>query len=181
MVLHFKSDHKNSEVFVSRISQKMVDDIKNGKLSLKKDKRSYNKSRSNSTIQTVCVFCEQEKNFPINYWVDHIRSHTGEFGNSCSVCNERVSFNNHCGRGTIKRDDFDLRNNNMYAYRCVDCNFVQTHFKNIERHLRVQHQVLNIDQTVKPYEKFILLPAYNRITEKKPDNPRGAQSQGMNS
>lgn len=170
MVPHFKSEHKGSEVYVSRISQKMVDSIKN-------DKRSFVKSSSSRSalLQTLCVFCEEDKNFPVHYWTDHIRSHTGEYGNYCSVCERRCSFNNHCGVTTTKIDSFDLRNNDMYAYRCIDCNFVQTHYKNMCNHLKDHHQRLQIDK--KDYKKFILLPAYDHISEH--HTPRGASRQGI--
>lgn len=72
MVSHFSTDHKGSEVFVARISPKMVDLVNNGKRSFKTEKRYHN-----STIHTMCVFCEDEKNFPPSYWVDHMRSHSG--------------------------------------------------------------------------------------------------------
>lgn len=171
MVSHFKSQHKKSEVFVSRISPKMVEYINN-------DKRSYVKSKTSRSrgLQTLCVFCEEEKNFPVHYWVDHQRSHTGEYGNYCSICNKRCSFNNHCGITTTKIDGFDLRINDMTAYRCVDCNFVQTRYKNIRNHLKDQHQRLHIGK--QDYKKFILLPAYNHITEQR--IPRGDPHPGIN-
>lgn len=91
MVSHFTADHKNSEVFVSRISPKMVD-LLNGKRSVKTDKlhRGGTRNRSENIIRTMCVFCEEEKNFPASYWNDHIRSHTGTVSHSrsfaCSDC-----------------------------------------------------------------------------------------------
>lgn len=101
----------------------------------------------------------------------------GEYGNCCRLCNKRVSFNNHCGLGTLKKDNFDLRTNDLYAYRCVECNFVQTRYKNIERHLTIQHQRLTVDK--KDYKKFMLMPAYQHITEGKLCNPRGERHHGM--
>lgn len=68
IVPHFKSQHKESEVFFSRISPKMVEYIKNGKRSFIQSSAS-----SNHSLQTLCVFCEEEKNFPVHYWTDHVR------------------------------------------------------------------------------------------------------------
>lgn len=179
MVSHFKTHHKNSEVFVSRISERMVDEIKNNKRSFVKCTKQWSHSQPDAALHTKCIFCEEDKSFPVHYWTDHIRSHTGEYGNYCSVCNQRCSFNNHCGITTIKKDDFDLRKNHMYAYRCIECNFVQTHYKNIEKHLKDQHQLITVDK--KHYGKFILLPAYNLIKVQKSDNPRGEPRQGIKS
>lgn len=78
MVSHFATHHKESEVFVSRISPKMVD-LVDGKRSIKTDNRSQGTTRPRwqDIIQTMCVFCEDVKIFHPNYWIDHIRSHTG--------------------------------------------------------------------------------------------------------
>lgn len=64
----------------------------------------------------------------------------------------------------------------MYAYRCNDCNFVQTHYKNIFKHLKDQHQRLDIGK--QDYEKIMLLPAFHRINEQR--IPRGDARQGEN-
>lgn len=163
MVAHIKSQHEKSEVFVSRISPKMVECIEN-------DQRSYIKCERKNIrqLQTLCIFCEEEKNFPVHYWTDHIRHHTGEYGNYCAICNQRCSFANHCGSTTIKIDSFDLRHNDMHAYRCVECNFVQTHQKNMRDHLANQHQVLQIGK--QNYHKFTILPAFNRLTKQPTTN-----------
>lgn len=162
MVHHFKSCHKQSEVFVSRISSEMAELVEKGQHSKCIVVKRENNGQT-LQLEMLCLFCEEVKNFPPPYWIDHIHSHTGEYGNYCQVCDQRCGFAIHCNVTTTKVDDFDLRTTNMDAYRCVECNFIQTHYTNMVKHLTVQHQYKDIKK--RHYQKFILLPTYYSVEE----------------
>lgn len=76
MVSHMKTNHDEYEVFVSRISQEMADKVIHGTVRAIK----HIKGKSLQYIKSLCLFCEEEKDFMPNYWNTHIRSHTGEYG-----------------------------------------------------------------------------------------------------
>lgn len=63
IVAHFKSYHKDSEVFPARISPPMAELVKNNQRSYIKDE---NWKKSQLHLQTLCLFCEEEKNFSVN-------------------------------------------------------------------------------------------------------------------
>lgn len=71
MVSHFKTQHPDTEVYFSRISPQMVDDIAQAKRSFVKFLKG-----SSQNLRAVCLFCEEQKDFSPHYWIDHIRSHT---------------------------------------------------------------------------------------------------------
>lgn len=75
IVAHYKRVHENSEVYVSRLSPKMTEKVRYGIYNLK---FITNAKPPKETIRANCFFCEEQKTFPVHYWFDHLRSHTGE-------------------------------------------------------------------------------------------------------
>lgn len=172
MVPHFISQHPNDEVFVSRISPQMVDYIAPENV----DHRTFIKFVKNHSVQlqTVCIFCETMKSFPADYWPDHYRSHTGEYANLCEVCDKICSTSNHCNVGTTRMDNFDLRTENMIAYRCNECNYVQTDQHNIRTHLEKQHDLYDAGE--RNFQVFTLLPRFCDLARQ--NDPNVEQIQG---
>lgn len=162
MVNHMKTQHPDSEVYVSRISPRMVDFIapenENERKFIKYVKHSY---AHDMLLQTMCIFCEDEKSFSSHYWIDHVRSHTGEYGNECGICGKICSFSSHCNFPTTKIDSFNLRDEHMMAYRCNECNYVQTIPENIRTHLANQHDLYDEDE--RNFQVFTLLPAFRSL------------------
>lgn len=60
---------------------------------------------------------------------------------------------------TVRADPFDLTLRDFEAYRCLDCNYVQTNLENMQKHLCVEHEFTNIDDINDRFESFTLLPA----------------------
>lgn len=155
MVSHFKTMHSNSEIFVSRISPQMVDQLDNSTLSYIKYAKQTGKY-----LQATCIFCEKERNFSGYYWTDHIRSHSGEYANVCILCQKSVCFNNHCGMNTDRKVVHDLFNDDLYAYLCTECNYVQLNEKNLLNHLERQH---NFSDFSSRYRQIKVLPSFNSL------------------
>lgn len=172
MVPHFKAQHPNDEVYVSRISPKMVEYIAPQNAHERTFAR-YSKNHS-AHLTCMCIFCEEMKSFSSHYYVDHMRSHTGEYNNLCIVCNHMCSSSNHCGLSTEKFDHFNLRHEDMRAYRCKLCNFVQINMENMDAHLEKHHGLFEaVDANT---EIIVLLPALNTVI--KQINPDEAPTQG---
>lgn len=164
MVNHMKTQHPNSEVFVSRISPRMVDFI----APENENERKFIKYVKHAELlHAMCIFCEDEKSFSPHYWIDHVRSHTGEYGNACELCGKICSFSSHCNVPTTKIDNFNLRDEHMIAYRCNECNYVQTIPENIRTHLANQHDLYDEDE--RNFQVFTLLPAFRSLP--KQNNP----------
>lgn len=155
MVPHFKTQHPDSEVYCSRISPQMVDDIE-------QEKRSMTKFLKGSVqnLRAICLFCEEQKDFSPYYWIDHIRSHTGEYGNRCIVCSKLCSFYTHCGMTTMRAEPFDLTVKDFEAFRCLECNYVQINEENMDKHLEQEHGFTDTDDR---YQQFILIPALRSL------------------
>lgn len=73
MVSHLKNVHDKHEVYISRLSPQMVENVRNGKILAIK----YIKNKSSQYLRSTCAFCEKTWDFMPHYWSDHIRSHTG--------------------------------------------------------------------------------------------------------
>lgn len=155
LVNHFKRDHPNSEVFCSRISPKMIEDTTNGKNVFTK----FFKGTA-QYLRAICIFCEEQKEFTPYYWIDHIRSHTGEYGNRCMVCSELCCFYTHCGMSTTRIHPFNLSKRAFEGFRCLDCNYVQIDEENMKNHLYNEHGFTDIENT---YEEFEFIPALDNL------------------
>lgn len=166
MVSHFKTQHPNDEVFVSRISSKMVDFI----APQNENERTFIRDRKHNAnyIQTMCIFCEDTKIFMPNYWIDHMASHTGEYGNVCDVCDKLCSFGKHCDKPATRIDNLNLRYEHLIAYRCNECNFVQMKIQNIRAHLANQHGLY--DEGEQNFQVFTLLPSFCSLVRQSDPN-----------
>lgn len=150
-VYHYKTAHKDHEVFVARLSSQSAQIAENNVSS---------GSIVRSKYLAMCYFCEDVKLFPPMYWLNHIRSHTGEYANRCTKCKQTVCFNAHCGRTTeIDEDDvINLSTTDLMAFRCLECNFVQMIENNMHKHLLEQHE-FPPERLESQFKPFILLPA----------------------
>lgn len=152
IVSHYKTIHTTEEVFVSRLSPEMAKILKNGGSSVDRILKE-----SLKYIKTKCPLCETNWCFTTQYWVTHMRTHTGEYLNVCQVCEKHVCFNTHCGSTTSRTDDIDLRTTNLSAFMCLECNFVQIDKQNLLTHLTNQHNIDDIDNR---FKEIILLPSW---------------------
>lgn len=142
-----------SEVCASSLSTHMLEVLRMRSASI----RTFNRY-STLYLEAICPFCESEKTFTTQYWIQHIRSHTGEYSNECGKCGELVRFSTHCGRTTIQSEEIDLRQNDLKANVCSVCNFVQIDLEKVHTHFRNQHKN-SIEDFGNRYEEVILLPS----------------------
>ncbi|XP_055298972.1 uncharacterized protein LOC129566770 [Sitodiplosis mosellana] len=157
IVSHYKRFHENSEVYVSRISKKMVDKAENGLHGAKKS------PKLSGRIKAICFFCEEKKEFAPSYWFDHYRSHTGEYGFKCDVCDVMYSIGRDCcKRAASKIFDDDLYSSDFVAFICEICNFVQVDEATVRKHLRVEHD----DVADTQYHEITLLPSMRKINKR---------------
>lgn len=77
MVSHYKTMHPDCEVFVARLSPGMADVVRSGSIAVERNYEGATKY-----LKLICPFCESEKSFTTQYWIQHIRSHTGEYANT---------------------------------------------------------------------------------------------------
>lgn len=160
IVSHMKTKHKDSEVFVSRISPKMADMVTHEKIKFIKYPKDVNKSILH--LKADCVFCEESRGFPPHYWSDHLRSHTGEYAYECLLCQAEVCFTNHCGLSAKKVVEHNFYKNALHAFLCTECNFVQINEENMKKHLINEHEII-ASGTSTFYKRFTLVPALNSL------------------
>lgn len=158
MVHHMRTVHPEHEVFVSRLSNRMVRKAEDGIPAMR-----YTKGKSMQYVHALCLFCEQERHFMPHYWDDHIRSHTGEYGHECFMCIKRVCFSTHCGIPTQKVEVFNLYKENMYAFLCRKCNYIQLNEANIRKHLRTEHEIDDQNDYQDYYRQITLLPSMQNL------------------
>lgn len=153
MVYHYKTAHKENEVFVSRLSPEMAEIARSEQISVERHIKTWMKY-----LKTMCFFCETIKNFTSHYWITHIRSHTGEYSKVCTECNKTVCYGTHCGHATVEKITFDLKESDLKAFICRECNFIQIDEERIRTHLIKEHEVENTNDR---YDEILLLPAWN--------------------
>lgn len=135
-VAHYVNDHPDSEVFVSRLSSKMVDLCCSGNLKI-----------STFPGTQFCVFCEKDYEKPIKYHlIEHLSTHTGEYSCECSLCHHKSSrANGHiCKLGestVIDNKCIKFEDQVLYAYLCKLCNYVQFQSNNVKMHVISQHEI----------------------------------------
>lgn len=145
--------HPNIENFASRVSSEMAVLAKN-----KNQKVRKHLKHSVKYLKAMCFFCEQQKDFSTYYWLNHIRSHTGEYANECLICYKIVCFRSHCGSTTANLDEIDLRFDDLNGFICRECNFVQIEEANLQKHLTNEHG-FNMDLQ-EHYDKIVLIPSW---------------------
>lgn len=154
MVSHFRNHHSNYEVFVSRLSPQIASKLKRSNPFVTK----YLRPNGTPHLKMWCPFCECDKDFYLPYWVNHIRTHTGEYTNECIVCS-KISLNaSHCGQSTIKQK-CNLAEEGMSAYLCNQCNWIQLDEERVKAHVEAQHGVVGA------YKKIVIIPVLNQINE----------------
>lgn len=159
IVNHYKRKHNTEEVYVSRISPKMAKRLRED--NFKRFDANCEKKGSIWTLHAKCFFCEYSRTFNFSYWLDHIRSHTGEYARQCcnESCGANVSSQEHCGFATeLIRGRHNLASTDLMCFVCKRCNFVQMEQKNMHRHLIKQHGFQK-NELKSMYDEKMLLPS----------------------
>lgn len=159
MVHHFKTMHKNYEVFISRVSQNMADNLRQISSLSPLATLNYAKKSRRQILKMICPFCEKEKEFTPPYWINHIRIETGEYANECVECGKMTSSSTHCDRTTLK-NTYDLRNGGFSAFICTICNYVQIDQDRLISHLKMQHELPFFDNN---YQMITIIPPLKNL------------------
>lgn len=136
LVTHYVNWHQETEVFIARISQTMVDAIR---------KQMQPFELVNNKIAGFCFFCEEPKVLSKNGWVNHILGHTGELLFVCKAdgCNVKYKQKNdhlHCNH-QLNKNVFDSSSNDgtLSGFMCSQCNYLQVNRLQIRNHLVKEH------------------------------------------
>lgn len=140
IVNHYVQNHPTTEVFVSRISDKMMTMCSSGDAPIVADKPA------------ICVFCDRPNTFLKNQWIEHMTAHSGEWMWKCNKCGCVMPFkSSHATSKTcaslcsdiVRTYDLDVdeEDNCLYAYACTFCNYVQFKMENIRVHIRENHEI----------------------------------------
>lgn len=151
IVRHYKEHHKDSEVYASRFSPKSAAEVQN-------DTEAYViRYNRNSYVRAKCYFCDAIIEHMPNYWKQHYTLHTGEFMFHCETCNEQQADHTH-SHPVIKTVENHNFLNDLVAYICVKCNYVQLNENNVVAHLRNEHEIQeeNVEEF---YKEITLLPS----------------------
>lgn len=154
LVKHCVVEHPTSEVYLSRLSEKIVFD---GLKAL-----PMVKGRDTLGIDAFCVFCESYRKIQRSRWIEHLTAHSGEYQYDCSKCNFKVlSKRDHtkpCNPIDIKRTLYlDLEQDNyVFAYVCKQCNFAQLTEERMRAHMRDQHEINDEEMRIQYFRSKIL-------------------------
>lgn len=162
---HYVREHPDSEVYISRISPKMMKIGSDGKETVE-----HVPSSKRTLLKALCLFCEANKAFQRDYWLIHYATHMGQNLIECKTCGLRCVYpkpsHSNCTRIEYKRI-FEPRwcGDELSAFACNICNYVQLTMMNIIEHLVKQHGILNDDKITTNLEEITLLPGARKQNE----------------
>lgn len=151
LVLHYVNEHRDAEVYVSRLASDIAAQLMNPRNKLKK--AIIDTRKDEMRFRQLCYFCKKEKIFTYQVWLTHIGTHTGEYQFECKKCNlyqSPYSLNQTNGATNhpcqVKKSDWRRLpmkwkdDDQVHVYVCKLCNYTQLSEDNVQRHLRVQHE-----------------------------------------
>lgn len=138
---HYLRNHSDLEVYTSRLSAEFA-----GKAVGEPSPPQYENTTKGSQLKAICYFCGDEKKFGIQYWSRHILSHTGEYEIRCETCNQSIGQESYhrskCSSYKPRKlFEFSVEDGYLWAFMCKSCNYVQVRRKNMESHLKKEHQM----------------------------------------
>lgn len=159
IVNHYKKFHKDSEVFPSRLPPNIAEKVKNHLQQNKIYFRYPYKHNHHKLIKSTCYFCFDIKELSAPNWEIHYTVHTGEYMFHCSKCDEMFSYQKHDKHPqSIKKVKTHKFSQDLVAFICLDCNYVQMRRDNMIKHLRNEHE---FDEKIisSKYKQFVVLPS----------------------
>lgn len=151
LVLHYVNEHRDAEVYVSRLASDIAAQLMNPRNKLKK--AIVDKRKDEMRFRQLCYFCKKEKIFTYQVWLTHIGTHTGEYQFECKKCELYQSpYSLNIANGAInhpchvKKSDWRRlpmkwkEDDQVHVYVCKLCNYTQLNEDNVQQHLRVQHE-----------------------------------------
>ncbi|XP_075218375.1 uncharacterized protein LOC142323088 [Lycorma delicatula] len=152
LVRHYRTDHPEVEVLVSRFSQPVADEAIDQSVSC-----SFGNEISKKNNKSVysCRMCSRVCTNIFSFY-DHVSSHTGEYRYRCLSClyeaSNRDAIKTHFQKahwfGQTKKNDYnkllytDSISNlkyDVFGFICSECNFVQLRLENVQEHVKKRH------------------------------------------
>lgn len=128
---HYSYNHPNAEVYISRLSQKMLN------IAIDCDP---------SETRTICWFCEKSQKFTKIEWLEHYANHMGINLYKCNQCgkhlNVRAAHTQRCAFSKIKQQIVPVWYlGALFGFCCRLCNYVQLTKSSIVKHLQIEHEL----------------------------------------
>lgn len=126
---YYIDGHAYSEMYFARPSPEMAEKIRNCS-------KSFTREPNSKLIDGFCYFCEESYKLSLFDWKQHFSIHTGE-------------------TNRLKDSTFGSTND-VSAFICDSCNFVQMEKMAIEKHLMIEHE-MNDAQSISGYYSAVTL------------------------
>lgn len=155
IVDHYVYEHKQYEVFVSRVSPRIAEIIHNEPFLT--NGLLLNEGDMIEKIRFKCYFCLLTKELNRSEWIQHMTSHTGEYRYRCTSCpvmsqSEELSsaflHDKSCLKPSLALyNEIEFQDNHVYGFICNACNYIQVRRVNMERHLKREHPSADVTCT----------------------------------
>lgn len=153
LVSHYVNKHPKSEVLISRLSQEMAQKLRD-------QSTVFQLNRRNKVVTGTCYFCSDEnKKIHKDYWLGHLRSHTGENLFKCTKCRTKLPYKrNHktCNLKDIISLHKQRKGFSILCYICNMCNYLQLTESRLVMHIKNEHVELRGKPT-QFYEEYFLV------------------------
>lgn len=155
LAAHYVSLHNDYEVLISRFdpetTQRAIDESIAWNLNAEEPyEMLINNKRKHFSFS--CRFCSlnYHKEFTENFY-NHLTSHTGEFRNRCDHCsyassnlkNLKLHVTHKHRTKAPETEPPPLNYKYVFGYLCTECNYVQLHKENTEKHVKSFHSETN--------------------------------------
>lgn len=150
LVTHYVNDHQNSEVFPSRVAPSVGDFLRNVKgIHNCKIEKPVGIRCSSKYIQ-FCYFCNESMGLTKSNWIYHMERHAGYYRYQCNNCSKKFPQKSQhmCeDEYSIKKmSNHQFEGINVIGYVCDLCNYVRFGKKEMENHLRNEHNGAGLEK-----------------------------------
>lgn len=144
LVSHYVNEHPNSEVLISRLAPEAAEKLRSQE-GINECKIVQQPGSACYEYQQFCYFCNVNKSLNKYFWINHMIRHTGYYRYKCNHCS-RLYATRPQKIKCWKLNDFTIvaqpqfQKRVIKAYICDLCNYVRFFKKEIEMHLRNEHE-----------------------------------------
>lgn len=145
LVNHYIKFHPDSEVFPSRVAPDVSVFLRYLRDTHKCERVKTASSFEGFYYEQFCYFCNKSMCLSKYFWITHMARHTGNYKYKCSE-NENYSSHFCSDECDVKKEPhFNFDGVNLMAYLCDMCNYVRFEERDMEKHLRCEHEVDAVD------------------------------------
>jgi hypothetical protein len=169
IVSHYKNNHPESEVLISRLPEeeatRAISEALESKYTVEEEEEEGDdnndggitktgKRKRKKAVEFVCRICDYIATFAINFY-EHLSSHTGEYRFQCGKCSY-AAYTRHSVKGHFYYRHPELKGVEsvsatilapgppsdaklVLGYLCSSCNYVQLLKQNVEKHISLMH------------------------------------------